>query len=369
MSPTSISFRAIMRSNTAIRIFCTTFALILVIGVFSIVPFSQHDEIYNGNLMYGSSFTTPLITSTTTINQSFVISANQFTDLDLFFATLARTNTATLDMELFRGEELIAITNLSTSRLIDNSFYSWEIPLQANSAGQSYTLRITSPDGTETNAVVMRYGSTAMANATLRINEGVVDGTLFLVPRYKISSFEYVRKLAERINLNKGGFAPPFLTYIVLASIAWIVLFLLVEFVEQILELFAGRPHIAQMMRYLIVGGSAATIELITFLLLFYNGVWYLWANITAFALATSYGFFLQKLWTFQNRHKAYHVQAAKFLIITGIGFLLNNFFIFLFVDVWALQPFIAKFVQLWLVLIWNYSGQKWWAFKHHDKI
>lgn len=127
-------------------------------------------------------------------------------------------------------------------------------------------------------------------------------------------------------------------------------------------------PRLVQMGRYLLVGGSAATIELLLFLLLVQLGIWFLPANIIALATAGTYGFFLQKHWTFKNKQPEYGRQAVKYTIVVGIGFVLNNLLIYLFIHVFAWHPFWAKVAQLWLVLIWNYSGQRWFAFTHHSK-
>lgn len=367
-----ISFRSITHSKKFLLFFLATALLIIECAFFYVIPVSQRDPSYIANIQYSAPFTwTAPLTTGHTISQIFSINSNSFIGLDVYIATFARTNTATLVFDLFEfgNENFIIHKEISTHNFKDNEFYSLSVPFQPFSQNKKYVLVLTSPDGTENNAVALRYGHPpSMTDTTLMIDNQTIDSTLFIVPRYKTSTFAYLLNLSQRININKGGVFPLYTPFIVLAVFFFITNLFLISFTEIIHTALERFPHIAQMMRYLIVGGSAATIELITFLLLFYHGLWYLWANIIAFALAVIYAFFLQKLWTFQNYHRAYHIQAVKFLVITGIGFLLSNLLIFLFIDLFGWPPFTSKFLQLWLVLLWNYSGQKWWTFKCHAK-
>ncbi len=112
------------------------------------------------------------------------------------------------------------------------------------------------------------------------------------------------------------------------------------------------------------MGGSTALLELVSFILLIQGGMWHRTANIIAFAIALVYGFFVQKYITFRNKSNRYVQQSLKFFAVVGVGFILTNIYIYLFIDVWHWQPFISKFVQLWLVMITNYLGQRWFTFK-----
>ncbi len=119
-----------------------------------------------------------------------------------------------------------------------------------------------------------------------------------------------------------------------------------------------------QFVRYVVAGGMTALIELGSFSLLIALGWWYVLANVVAFSLAVLFGFFVQKYFTFRNQQKQHSRQAAKFLVIIGIGFILTNLYLWMFIDLLNWPPFVAKCVQLILVMFSNYAGQKWFTFR-----
>ncbi len=65
-----------------------------------------------------------------------------------------------------------------------------------------------------------------------------------------------------------------------------------------------------KLIRYLISGGTAATLHLtIVFILTEFTALWYLYATSIAFVIALGVSFSLQKFWTFgsktlHNMHK-----------------------------------------------------------------
>lgn len=125
------------------------------------------------------------------------------------------------------------------------------------------------------------------------------------------------------------------------------------------------RLNLGQVIRYVIVGGTCATIEFTVFssLVLYYH-IHYLVANVLAFFTAFIVGFFLQKHWTFKNYEKKYVKQMTKCFTVVSIGFLLNTFLIYVFIGVIGLHVFIGKPLQLFIVFFWNYSGQRFWTFR-----
>ena len=117
-----------------------------------------------------------------------------------------------------------------------------------------------------------------------------------------------------------------------------------------------------RILRYITIGGISATIETFTFLY-FRNFISTIKANIIAWFIATSFGFLGQKNFTFKNKGP-YFPQSFKFFSCVGIGFLMNNFLVWLFIERWHWTPFWGKMTQLFLVFIWNYNSQKFLVFK-----
>lgn len=119
-----------------------------------------------------------------------------------------------------------------------------------------------------------------------------------------------------------------------------------------------------QFFRYVIAGGITAAVELVCFLILLELGWWYLLANLIAFGVAVVVGFFAQKYFTFRNHNTQHVQQILKFLIIVTVGYILANFYLWIFIDILAWPPAVAKCLQLVLVMISNCAGQKWFTFR-----
>jgi len=58
----------------------------------------------------------------------------------------------------------------------------------------------------------------------------------------------------------------------------------------------------------------------------------------------------------------------TKSFTVVGIGFLLNNLLVYLFIGVLGLHIFIGKPLELFLVFFWNYSGQRFWTFRYKNE-
>jgi len=94
------------------------------------------------------------------------------------------------------------------------------------------------------------------------------------------------------------------------------------------------------------------------------TSVYHLYINAAAICVSTISGYLLQKYWTFRSGEGLHKKQLPRFLLVVGIGFVLNNTLLYLFVDKLSLPHITAKFMQLWIVLVWNFSVQKLWVFK-----
>lgn len=87
-----------------------------------------------------------------------------------------------------------------------------------------------------------------------------------------------------------------------------------------------------------------------------------------AFFIANLNSYFCNKYWTFQNKEKKHHLQYLKFLIISLIGLGLTDLIFYLALHL-GLYDLLAKLVPIPLVLLWNFSANKYWTFTRIDKI
>lgn len=79
-----------------------------------------------------------------------------FYDVRIFFATYARSNTATVEITLADSDGVLAQQVLSTADIADNSWvrFTLSTPLE-NCAGRDLVLTISSPDASPGNAVTV----------------------------------------------------------------------------------------------------------------------------------------------------------------------------------------------------------------------
>lgn len=129
-------------------------------------------------------------------------------------------------------------------------------------------------------------------------------------------------------------------------------------------------PHIARRIplvyiRFLIGGGTAAFVDLASLFLLqevFLVPYWYS-VNI-AFALATISNFFLQKLWTFEDKTVAgAHWQVIKFFIGGVFNLIANSAIMYLLTVVFDVWYLLAQVFSLGILAVFNFFLYKYVIF------
>lgn len=91
------------------------------------------------------------------VEQSFSIENESLERIALLFQTYGRTNTGSLDLSIYDGEQLLYETSLDVSTLEDNTYTSIS-PALTGVAGKTLTLRVSSKDGVSGNAVTLATG-------------------------------------------------------------------------------------------------------------------------------------------------------------------------------------------------------------------
>ena len=117
--------------------------------------------------------------------------------------------------------------------------------------------------------------------------------------------------------------------------------------------------------KYLIVGGSGAVADLAlsTFLIEIIK-IWYLVATAFSFITVTWLVFWGQRIWTFRSRNQQVKRQMSLFFITTVLSLGINQLIIFLSVSQLSWHYFWAIFLAKWVVLIWNFSLNRFLVFK-----
>ncbi len=128
----------------------------------------------------------------------------------------------------------------------------------------------------------------------------------------------------------------------------------------------ASHPSAMRIVRFVISGGTATTVNLSTlYVLTHFLGVWYLYSSIMAFAASFFVSFTLQKFWTFgdTSRHRM-RAQAFTYLLIILFALLVNTTLLFIFVEMAHLHYLLAQLISGVFIAVINFSSYKHIVFK-----
>ncbi len=141
------------------------------------------------------------------------------------------------------------------------------------------------------------------------------------------------------------------------------------------------RTEFVLFLKFAIVGGLG-TITDISVLNLLHQLVGFslFWANTVSFSTALIQNFLLHRRWTFPTQsQEPFKVQLAKFALICVIGlglsqvvFLGLHTFLLPYWESWlgasaqvdTISYNFAKVVSISVILVWNFSANRWWTFR-----
>lgn len=124
---------------------------------------------------------------------------------------------------------------------------------------------------------------------------------------------------------------------------------------------------IAQFMKFGIVGVIAFLIDcgLMVALTEFF-GVPYLISNTISFTVSVVFNYVASMRYVFERRDDmSRRREFIIFVVLSIIGLILNDLFMWLFVSVWFIDYRIAKIIVTVLVAIWNFVTRKIFLEKH----
>ncbi|MBG6236465.1 dolichol-phosphate mannosyltransferase [Pedobacter sp. CAN_A7] len=86
-------------------------------------------------------------------------------------------------------------------------------------------------------------------------------------------------------------------------------------------------------------------------------------ANAIGFSAAVMSNYFINRIWTFQNKAKI-SKQLAAFITVSIIGLLLNSMVVYVFNNLLLLNFYLSKIIAVGLVFLWNFSANYFYVFK-----
>lgn len=121
------------------------------------------------------------------------------------------------------------------------------------------------------------------------------------------------------------------------------------------------KPTINQLYRYIWVGSIAFVIDAGLLLILIELGIHYIIANSLSFIIANAFNFIAGHYFVFrkQARFNNLFQSYIAVLAISIFGLLLNDFALFVGVDLLGLDIIPAKVLATIIVLLWNFGARK----------
>jgi putative flippase GtrA len=147
------------------------------------------------------------------------------------------------------------------------------------------------------------------------------------------------------------------------------------SFISKIKNRIPGKQGIlGQFLRYFVTGGLAFVVDFGAFALaLYYFDIHYLIANLIGLAAGNVVNYLLTVGWVFstEKRKMEQHVflEVVVFVLISLFGMGLNEFLMYVFVGLMAVQEMLSKVVAAIIVLLWNFFARKYILFKSNNKV
>lgn len=118
---------------------------------------------------------------------------------------------------------------------------------------------------------------------------------------------------------------------------------------------------LTQILRFLVVGGTAFLIDFfVLYLLTELAGINYLLSNGISFTLSTVYNYFLSTLWVFDTKtHKRTLVEMLVFFVLSAAGLGINQGIMWIAVEKANINYLISKILATIIVMIFNFVTRK----------
>lgn len=128
------------------------------------------------------------------------------------------------------------------------------------------------------------------------------------------------------------------------------------------MKLMDSKDNIKQFIRFCIVGAINTLISFIVYSGLVYLGINYLISNILGYVTGLLNSFLLSKSFVFKIKRTSINT-TLKFIMVYGFTLAMNTIFLFLLVNKFLLNKYIAQVFVIGLGTMINFIGNKLWTF------
>lgn len=128
--------------------------------------------------------------------------------------------------------------------------------------------------------------------------------------------------------------------------------------------LFNNFPWLVQFVNFGIVGLSNTVVAYSVYAVLVYYNLHPQIANIISFMVSVLNAYIWNRVWVFSGHQVKKVSTPFKFIVVYGGNLLLGILLLYLYLNVWHLNKYIAPFISLPVTVPLNYILNKLWVFR-----
>ena len=117
-----------------------------------------------------------------------------------------------------------------------------------------------------------------------------------------------------------------------------------------------------QLFKFGVVGTSGYVVNLVVYTALL--GIGAHKAAAVSFVVAAANNYWWNRHWTFAGQKGNFALQGARFFVVSIAAFLVNQFWLFVFLDWLGMGKVVAQALAIILVMPLNFIGNKLWSFR-----
>ena len=122
------------------------------------------------------------------------------------------------------------------------------------------------------------------------------------------------------------------------------------------------RPHLPQFFRYLMSGGTAAGLEIASYQLMLWNGIWYFTAAKISGVVGLLAAFIGHKFFAFKKKEQTTR-QLVRYCILQGCNYFAQIYMIYVFVEFMGVHETLAKILAIGMTVLWNFLIYKFFVY------
>ena len=132
------------------------------------------------------------------------------------------------------------------------------------------------------------------------------------------------------------------------------------------MPLILTKSNIIQFVKFLIVGGIGAIINLLVlFSMTEFLNIYYIFSEVIAFFIALTHNYIVNKLWTFKENFSDKSFQKyLQYVIVSLISLCINLSILFILSDLVKLWYIFAEIFAVMISSLINFFGNKFWTFR-----